>query len=338
MWWNDSGGYHMQRMSSCKDERHSVLATLFFAVFQTSRAWLWIGVGLVSIVLFPELGHTQYGDTQAYPMVMNTYLFPGLKGILVTAFLAAYMSTIDTHLNWGASYLMTDVYRRFIKKEATEKHYMLVTKAVVIVMMVCAAALVPLMKSVTAAWEFLALLLAGGGIIAFLRWFWWRISAYTEITALATAAILSIGNMLLTSFAPEFEMFGIPWGEMRFELKVTMFIAIVIPVSFLVTFLTPPVATDKLEEFYRRCRPGGAWGVINPEVKNLPGKVLSARTILDFFGGLMLTFGVSLGIGYTLFQNYAVAACCFGAAVAGGTWVYHWFQREVQYMQKADDA
>ena len=338
LWWNDSGGYHMQRVSACKNERHAVLATLFFAVFQTSRAWLWIGVGLVSIVLFPELAHTPYGDTQAYPMVMNTYLIPGMKGVLITAFLAAYMSTIDTHLNWGASYIMTDVYRRFVKKSATEKHYMVVTKLVVVAMMVCAACIVPLMKSVTAAWEFLALPLAGGGIIAFLRWFWWRISAYTEIAALITAATLSIANMLLTSFYPEFTLFGIPWGEMRFELKVTMFISVVIPVSFLVTFLTPPVETEKLEEFYRRCRPGGAWGVVSPAVRALPGRVLSARTILDFIGGLMLTFGISLGIGYTLFQKYAIAACCFGAAVMGGLWIYNWYKREVQYMSLPDDA
>ena len=168
LWWNDSGGYHMQRMGSCKDERHSILATLFLAVFQTSRAWLWIGVALVSIVLFPDLSDTPYGTRQAYPMVMNAYLGPGIKGLLVTGFLAAFMSTIDTHLNWGASYVMTDLYRRFLRKEASQQHYMRVTKIVVVLLMLGASLIAPLFKSVTAAWEFLALTQAGVGLIAVL--------------------------------------------------------------------------------------------------------------------------------------------------------------------------
>jgi solute:Na+ symporter, SSS family len=334
LWWNDAGDYTMQRISSCKNEKHSILATLFFAVFQTSRVWIWAGVALVSIVLFPDLTGAPMGDTQAYPMVMNMYLAPGMKGVLVTAFLAAYMSTIDTHLNWGASYIMTDIYRRFVKKEASEKHYMRVTRIVVVLLMLGAAALVPLLTSVTAAWEFLALLSAGSGLIVFFRWFWWRINAFTEIAALSAGALTAAINLTITALAPDWELFGMPWATMRFEIKLAMFTGVVIPVSLLVTYLTPPVDPERLESFYRRVRPGGFWGAVSKEARALPGKALGVRTLADFVGGVMLTFGISLGIGYTLLQRYAVGAGCFLAAVAGGIWVYYWFMKEAAELRR----
>ena len=181
LWWADAGGYNMQRISGCRNERHAVLATLFYAIFQSIRPWMWIPVALVSIVLFPRLTGTQT-DTQAYPLVANIYLGIGLKGLLVSGFLAAFMSTITTQLNWGASYIMTDVYKRFIRKDASHRRYMIVTRIVVVVLMAGAAGIVPLLKSVTAAWEFLAFLTVGSGIISVARWFWWRINAYTEIS------------------------------------------------------------------------------------------------------------------------------------------------------------
>jgi SSS family solute:Na+ symporter len=335
LWWNDSGGYHMQRMSSCRDERHSILATLFLAVFQTSRAWLWIGVALVSIALFPDLSHTALGDTQAYPMVMDAYLGPGIKGLLVTGFLAAFMSTIDTHLNWGASYVMTDIYRRFMVREATERHYMWVTKVVVVLLMAGASLVAPLFSSVTEAWELLALTQAGVGLIAVLRWFWWRVSAYTELAVLLVSGALAIANLVLQHAWPGLTLFGLPWGQMPFEVKVALFIAISVPASIVVTYLTPPVERGRLEAFYRRVRPGGFWGVLPDEVRALPGQAFSAGSVADFFGGLMLMFGVSLGIGYSLLQRQGLALVCFGVAGLGALWTRRWFKREVAAMRRA---
>ena len=329
LWWNDSGGYHMQRMGSCKNERHSILATLFLAVFQTSRAWLWIGVALVSIVLFPDLSKTPFGDTQAYPMVMNTYLGPGIKGLLVTGFLAAFMSTIDTHLNWGASYVMTDIYKRFLKQDAPETHYMVVTKVVVVLLMAGASLIAPLFESVTSAWEFLALTQAGAGLIAVMRWFWWRISAYTELSVLIGASFLSVVNQVLTRAWPEVMIFGVQWGGLSFEVKVAAIIAVVVPFSLVVTFFTPPVNTDKLEQFYRKVRPGGFWGVLDRSVLALPGRAASVRSVADFFGGLMLMFGISLSIGYGMLHQYRMALLALAAAAAGAIWTYSWFRREM---------
>jgi SSS family solute:Na+ symporter len=336
LWWNDSGGYHMQRMSSCKNEKHAVLAIVFFGVFQTSRAWLWVGVALVSIVLFPDLSHTQFGDTQAFPMVMNTYLVPGMKGILVTAFLAAYMSTIDTHLNWGASYIMTDIYRRFLKPAATEKHYIRVTKVVVVLLMLMAMLIVPLLSSVTMAWELLALLVTPNKIICFVRWFWWRINAFTEITALVCSLIFGVVNLVLTSAWPQMALFGTTWGELAFTFKLTICIGFALPMALVATFLTPPVPREKLESFYRKVRPGGAWGVLDSKVRELPGKAASSRTVLDFFGGIALTFGISMTIGQLMFQQYTAAAVSAAIAAMGGLWVYHWYQREVKIIDTAE--
>ena len=239
------------------------------------------------------------------------------------------MSTIDTHLNWGASYLMTDVYRRFIKTEATEKHYIRVTKLMVVGLMLMAVLIVPLLKSVTMAWELLALLLTPNKILYFARWFWWRINAYTEIAALTCASIIATTHVLLAAYWPTVELFGVPWGEMRFSLKLCISIGITLPVAMAATFLTDPVPTDKLESFYRKIRPGGFWSVLPAEVRELPGKAASLTTVVDFFGGIMLTFGVSMAIGHLMLQRYNVALGSMVVAVAGAAWVYRWYQREV---------
>ena len=330
LWWADAGGYNMQRMSACRNERHAVLATLFYALFQTIRPWMWIPVALVSIVLFPRLTGTQT-DTQAYPLVANTYLGAGLKGLLVSGFLAAFMSTITTQLNWGASYIMTDVYKRFIRKDASHRRYMIVTRIVVVALMVGAASIVPLLKSVTAAWEFLAFLMAGSGIISVIRWFWWRINAYTEITALILGLVVGFIN----PFIPRsFVMFGYPWPEMPFEIKITIFIAIIVSISLVVTFLTPKVSVQKLDAFYRKVRPGGFWGVVSKETRDLPGKALNAGTFIDVIGGILLCYGFSLGIGYCLLLKFGKATACFGCSVVGAIWVFRWFKKEVRELEE----
>jgi Na+/proline symporter len=330
LWWADAGGYNMQRMSACKNERDAVKATLFYAIFQTIRPWMWIPVALVSIVLFPRLTGTQT-DTQAYPLVANVYLGIGLKGLLVSGFLAAFMSTITTQLNWGASYIMTDVYKRFIRKDASHRRYMIVTRIVVIALMLGAAGIIPLMKSVTAAWEFLAFLMAGSGIISVVRWFWWRINAYTEIIALFLGLIAGFINPFIPSSVV---VFGYPWPDMPFEIKISIFIAIIVSISLVVTFITPKVSVQKLEVFYRRVRPGGFWSVVSKDIRNLPGKALNAGTFIDIIGGILLCYGISLCIGYCLLMKFGKAAACFGCSLIGALWVYRWFKKEVRELEE----
>ena len=338
LWWSDANGYNMQRMSACRNERDSVKATIFYALFQCCRPWLWVVVGLVSIVLFPTL--TKHDE--AYPLVMKTYLGVGMRGLLITSFLAAFMSTIDTHLNWGASYLMTDVYQRFIRKGATQKHYMLVTKLVVALMMFAgvgvALFIYYVIGSVAAVWEFLAYLLVGGGVIWVLRWFWWRVNAWTEITAISLGLLLGIANAIISleCFKPaaqSIRLFGFDWLTMPFEIKIAVLTGVVVPISIAVTFVTPKVPKAKLEAFYRQVRPGGLWSVLSQETRSLPGKALSLATIIDVIGGILLCYGVSVGIGYSILLRFDKAAISLGLALFGGVIVYRWYRKEVRVLK-----
>ena len=335
-WWSDAGGYNMQRMSACRNERDSVLATLFYAVFQTIRPWMWVVVGLASIVLFPDLEE----HTDGYPMVMNEFLGWGMRGLLVTAFLAAFMSTIDTQLNWGASYLMTDIYQRFINKNGTDSHYMLVTRFVVVGLMLVGAAIVPLVTSVMAAWEFLTLIMIGSGFFTVLRWFWWRVNAYTEITSLLLGLAIGLANLAVMWIAKEQRDYvpeslyngAVAWNAQLFELRLAILTGIVIPVSLLVTYLTPPVSKERLEEFYRAVRPGGFWSVLDKDVRALPGSVLSWATFMYVAGGMMLCYGFSLAIGYAILLKFSVSAVCLGIACIGALLVKRWFHKELESM------
>jgi SSS family solute:Na+ symporter len=338
LWWSDAGGYNMQRMSACRNERDAVKATLFYAVFQSIRIWLWVPVALVSIVWFPVLVEP-YSDTHAYPLVMRDTLAPGLMGLLVTSFLAAFMSTIDTHLNWGASYLMNDVYRRFLRPQATNKEYMFATRVVTVGLMIAAAALVPLMSSVTRAMEFLAILYVGYGIISVARWFWWRINAYTEITATVLGLLFGVVDLFAATFAEEsFVLFGTPWAKLEFAIKIAVLIAIVVPISLLVTLLTPPVSMSTLEEFYRKVRPGGAWGPVSAQIKSLPGRALTWSSLLDIAGGISMCFGLSVAIGYCLLLRFFPACICLGCAVLGAVRVALWYQREIAGLDGGDSS
>jgi Na+/proline symporter len=333
-WWMDANGYNMQRMSACKNERDSVRATIFYAIFQCCRPWIWIVVALVSIVLFPKLTEP-YNDTYAYPLVMNEYLGYGLKGLLITAFLAAFMSTIDTHLNWGASYMMTDVYQRFIKKDATQRHYMIVTKIVVVLMMVAGVSIALYISwrqlTVSAVWEFFAFMIVPPGMINVARWFWWRINAYTEITALSLGLVFAFAN----SFIPDsVVLFRYPWPDIPFEIKIAFLTVIIVAISMIVTFLTPAVSKEKLEQFYRKVRPGGFWKILGSEIRELPGKALSVSTIIDVIGGIMLCYGISLAIGYSILLKFDKAGICCLLAVIGGFIVYRWYKKEVKVLEQ----
>jgi SSS family solute:Na+ symporter len=267
---------------------------------------------------------------------MKEYLGYGLKGLLVTAFLAAFMSTVDTHLNWGASYIMIDVYQRFIKKDATQRHYMIVTRIVVVLMMAAGVGVALYIAwrglPVSAAWEFFAFTMVGGGMIRVVRWFWWRINAYTEITALSLGLVFAFAN----PFIPKsIVLFRYPWPEMPFEIKIAVLTGIVVPVSIIVTFLTPAVSKEKLEEFYRKVRPGGFWGILSSDIRELPGKALSLSTIFDVMGGIMLCYGISLAIGYSILLKFDKAGICCLSALIGGFIVLRWYKKEVKVLAQS---
>ncbi|HPQ16665.1 MAG TPA: Na+:solute symporter, partial [Bryobacteraceae bacterium] len=183
------GGYVAQRMFSAKDEKHSLLATLWFNIAHYAiRPWPWILVGLVSLILYPGLQDPETG----YILVMMNQLPASLLGLMIAAFAAAYMSTVATQLNWGASYLINDFYKRFIKKDAGERHYVRASQLATVLITILSALVTFYLDSIAGAWKLLLVTGAGTGLVLLLRWYWWRINAWSEVSSMVSAFIVSI--------------------------------------------------------------------------------------------------------------------------------------------------
>ena len=338
MWWShhgtDGGGYIIQRMSSAKNERHALLATLWFNIAHYAlRVWPWIIVAVVSIVMFPIIPseYSELGVKAGYPLVMNTLLGPGLKGILIVSFLAAFMSTIDTHLNWGVSYLINDIYKRFFKPNETERHYVLVGKLMTVILMILAAFTALKMQSISKAWEFIFAMGAGIGLVLILRWFWWRVNAWSEITALATSIIITISFEIIAYFQTinnnvEYSLFGSAPSIFGMSLQVHHKLMIIVPIAIItwvtVTFFTKPEPMTKLDSFYKRVQPGGWWGPVTSSFDHTLQPVTKGIFIL-WLAGVMMIYGFTFGIGNLIFQNYSSSVILFGFAGIGAYLIWN---------------
>ena len=338
MWWShhgtDGGGYIIQRMSSAKNERHALLATLWFNLAHYAlRVWPWIIVAVVSIVMFPIIP-TEYSDLgvkAGYPLVMNTLLGPGLKGILIVSFLAAFMSTIDTHLNWGVSYLINDIYKRFFKPNESERHYVFVGKIMTVILMILAAFTALKMQSISKAWEFIFAMGAGIGLVLILRWFWWRVNAWSEITALATSIIITISFEIIAYIQTinselQYSLFGSSPMIFGVSLQVHHKLMIIVPIAIIswvtVTFFSEPEPLDKLENFYKRVQPGGWWGPVTSSFNHTLQPVTKGIFIL-WISGVLMIYGFTFGIGNLIFQNYGASVLLFGCAGIGSYLVWN---------------
>jgi Na+/proline symporter len=241
----EGNGYIAQRILATRSERDARLASLWYAIAHFAlRPWPWILVGLVALARFPGLEDPEAG----YVMVMLDVLPSGIRGILLAAMLAAFMSTIDTQLNWGASYLTHDVYARFINPDASQKRLIWIARASVIGLAAIGTAATLGMDSVSGAWKLLATIGAGTGLIGLLRWLWWRINAWTEI-AVMTASLL--GANLVAVFT-----------DIAFPFSLLVVVVFSIPVAFMVMWLTSPEDPSVLRAFYERVRPAGAWAPV----------------------------------------------------------------------------
>ena len=332
MWWShhgtDGGGYIIQRMSSAKNERHALLATLWYNLAHYAlRVWPWIIVAVVSIVMFPQIPETysELGVKAGYPLVMNTLLGPGLKGILIVSFLAAFMSTIDTHLNWGASYLINDIYKRFYRPNETERHYVVVGKIITVLLMLLAAFTALKMQSISKAWEFIFSMGAGIGLVLILRWFWWRVNAWSEITALATSIIITISLEFIAFYqtitaGEVYSLFGTEPILFGISLQVHHKLLIIVPTAVIswltVTFLTEPEPIDQLQKFYARVQPGGWWGPITFNFKHTL-KPVSNGFFIQWIAGILMIYGFTFGIGNLIFNNFSNAFFLLGYTLIG---------------------
>lgn len=307
------GGYVAQRMMSAKDEKNSLLATFFFQVAHyTIRPWPWIIVGLCALVLYPDLGDKGLG----YVYAMNQFLPVGLKGLLLAAFFAAYMSTIATHLNWGTSYFINDFYRRFLNSNKDEKHYVFISRIMTLVFMVLSVFVTLTMESISGVWSFVMECGAGLGLVLILRWFWWRVNALSEIAATVTPFIV----------------YGILYfGKFKIQFPDTLYI--IVPVTtaawIITAFVTKPTEENKLADFFRKIRPGGlGWkkfSVVYPEVKSDKGY---GNLFLCWFLGIVLVYMFLFGIGKFIFGEYGAAAVLISIGIAAGFIIFKLFSKQ----------
>ncbi len=313
MWWASwypgaepgGGGYIAQRMFSAKDERNAVGGTLLFNVAHYAlRPWPWILVGLVAMVVYPGLDDPESG----YPLLMLELLPAGLLGLLSVSFLAAFVSTVSTHLNWGASYVVNDFYKPFLKPdsdfdspEKAQKHYVFVSRISTLLMMLVAIGVSYLFDSVKGGWEAILSIGAGTGLVYMLRWFWWRINAWSEIAAMSGAAV---GSFL----APIIGFDGFA-AKMIFTTVFSTIIWIA------ATFSTAPADEKTLQTFYDRVKPGGpGWKrFVSPGEKRpslLPGVVYAALSAISILALLS-------GMGQVFFGSTVIGAGCVVGGVAG---------------------
>ena len=297
------GGYIAQRMMSTKNEKHALYATLFFQIgHYCIRPWPWIIVALCAVVLYPDLSAAD--KKLGYVMAMKDFLPAGLKGLLLVAFFAAYMSTISTQLNWGASYIINDFYGRFINKEANQKQLVTASRITTVILMVVSLAVTTQITSISAVWAFIMEAGAGLGLVLILRWYWWRINAWSEIVA---------------TIAP-FVAFGISKYVLGWEFPDSFFLTVAFTtVAWLAaTFLTRPTPMAKLQAFYEKIQPDGAWAPVRKSLGLPQPRTKVFHLLIGWITAAIMVYSTLFLIGDLIFQNYARFAMWLAFAVVSG--------------------
>ena len=291
------GGYVAQRMMSTQNERHALLATLWFTVAHYClRPWPWILVGLASLVLYPDITDREAG----YVMVIRDHVPAGWRGLILAGFFAAYMSTIGTQLNWGCSYVINDFYRRFIKSNASQAHYVRASRLTTLLLMILGGLVTFYLESIRQAWEFILESGAGIGLVLILRWYWWRVNAWSEIAAMVAPAIGFAYLKLFTNIVfPNSLFYLVTWTTACW---------------LLVTYLTQPEPLSHLIAFYRRVQPSGpGWRHI-ADAAHLPAPEPITPMLINWIAGWILVYATLFGVGTILFTSviaatpYAIAA------------------------------
>jgi len=341
-WWSSwypgaepgGGGYIAQRMLAAKDENHAIGATFFFNIMHYAlRPWPWILVALASLVVFPDLQSIQtafpnitadkLGNDLAYP-AMLTKLPTGLLGLVLASLISAYMSTISTQLNWGSSYIVYDFYKRQINPEASQKRLVAVGRLSTVLLMVLSTLLALLLQNAIQLFNLLLVFGAGTGLIFILRWFWWRINAWSEITAMIASGVISL-LLAIPSFGIKEALFGVggifpAWAEFPFVVVVTSTLWI------LVTIFTPSESKEVLRAFYKKIQPGGpGWKSVLEDAEKESiiltdsdaGWTVPSGIIAMLLGCLMI-YSIMFATGYFIYGDYQLAlplsALAIGAA------------------------
>jgi SSS family solute:Na+ symporter len=324
------GGYIVQRILSAKDERQGLLATLWFNIAHYAvRPWPWILVGFVAAIQYPNLANPEEG----YVRVMVDVLPSPFKGLMLAAFAAAYMSTIATHLNWGASYLVNDVYLRFIKPDAGPRAQVFASRAATTILMVLSLVVMAFLTSVEQGWKVLLGLGAGTGLVLILRWYWWRVNAWSEISAMAASLVTSVALQAI----------GLDLGDTGstdYALTMLITVAVTTAVWLTVTFLTAPETDATLERFYRQVRPGGAgWRPVSRKLgfegDRIPGGALSW---VNWAAGVVSVYAAVFGVGALLTGAPAKGMVYMVVSVACFSLIYRNLQADESLVSHVDSG
>jgi Na+/proline symporter len=304
-------------MFSAKDEKNSLGATLWFNIAHYAlRPWPWVVTGLVALVVYsPHGGLHPSADfaanpEQGYVMVLRDYLPPALRGLMVAAFLAAFMSTIGTQLNWGSSYLVNDLYKRFFVRDATEKHYVMISKIFTVVLVLGSGYTATKLASINQGWQLVLNIGFGTGAVYILRWYWSRINAWSEIVAMAVAALMTIG-LSRVSFTG---------NDSLVYAKTALITGLVTTIAWVIaTFVTRPESDETLIGFYKRVHPTVyGWKRIAEMVPEMPQVRDMAGNAFNWLMGVILVYGCLFGIGKIVFGQWGWGVFMLAlSAVAG---------------------
>src|SRR5271170_6252007 len=328
-WWADwypgaepgGGGYVAQRMFSAKDEKNSLGATLWFNIAHYAmRSWPWIVTGLVAVAVYSPHGGLHPSaefaaePEKGYVMVLRDFLPPALRGLMVAAFLAAFMSTVGTQLNWGTSYFINDFYRRFVVRKGSEKHYVMMSKLFIVLLVILSGYTAAHITSIQSAWQLLLGMGAGTGGVLMLRWYWWRVNAWSEISAIIAAFVVSVSLQRLEFSGNNAVVFA----------KTALITTAVTTVVWLATtLLTQPESDERLLKFYRRVHPTiHGWKRIAlqaPEIK--PVRDFKANAF-DWLMGCTLVYCCMFGIGELVLQAWITGFVLLAIAAVAGYLIY----------------
>lgn len=339
-WWSSwypgaepgGGGYIAQRMLAAKDENHAIGATFFFNIMHYAlRPWPWIIVALASLVVFPDLLSIQ----EAFPNVtedklghdlaysaMLTKLPSGLLGLVLASLVAAYMSTISTHLNWGASYIVNDFYKQQINKNATDKQLVFVGRLSTVILMVSSALFALVLTNALQLFEIILMFGAGTGLIFILRWFWWRINAWSEISAMFVSGVVSI----ILTFTPLGNYLFGDDGLMPSYTKFPIIVLITTIIWIVVTYATQPETKIVLQGFYKKIQPGGpGWSKVVNEAKAENIEIVNTNEgwsvpsgIIAMLVGCVFIYSIMFATGNYIYGEYTKALILSGVSLISG--------------------
>ena len=338
LWWSgtniDGGGYLAQRLFAAKDDRHAMLAYLWFTVAHlVLRPWPWIVAGLVGMAWYGPISDPE----TYYPQLMTDLLPPGLFGLMLASFLAAFMSTIDTHLNWGASLLINDLYRRFLRRDENDAHYLFASRVAIGLLAVGGGIASFLITDIGSAWKLAISVTAGLGAVYIARWVWWRTNAWSEFSAMVTAAVCTWAFSTLGAHHPErvaaliektpsavapmewWWLASIPAGWFSFPFSAGITVLISLPVWILVTLTTKPAKNEVLIKFFERVGPGGpGWRPIAAQAGERPDSLVTLAALMGFLKTVTTIYGSLLGVGWFITGHSLWALCALAVAGASG--------------------